>query len=175
MSLLMVAPGVTELASIDELVSISMLESIVVVRPTNRPGALGTQVLMDVVNAASAAGTTVMMHRSGAAVDSTADIDVRTGTGGGPDDCRAVEVGGIGLLIVRAEGSVWTIDFVSHRFVRSDRPVDRLLLVGSDWTGFEALWITQHVVRVKTIDGSYLTGHRLTRHDDRHEVLSDIA
>lgn len=174
MSQLMVSRRESDLAFVDELVSISMLETTIVIRPTRRPDALGTQVFSDVVNAAIAAGSTVVLHRLDAVVDSTVAIDLPAGTGVGLDEAVLVEPGGVGLLTVRSESATWSIDFGSDRFVRSDGPVDRLSITGSDWIAFEAMWITPQLVRALTVDGSYVTGRRTLRHPCQQDGRDDL-
>ena len=159
----MVAPGPVGLADVDELVSISMHEKIVVVRPRMKPDALGTQVLADVVNAATLAGSTVVLHRRDGLVDSTAAIEVPAAEENGADVPAAVAPAGVGFLELRSEGAIWTIDYGRSRFVRSDRPPDRLFLDASDWTSFEAVWIGPQVVSALTVDGSYVAGRRAFR------------
>lgn len=173
MSQLMVTPSAADLAFVDELVSISMLGTTIVVRPTRRPNALGTQVVTDVVNAATAADSTVVLHRRGAGVDPAVSMGGPTAHGVGHAEPAMVESVGTGLLIVRSESAVWTIDFGSDRFVRSDRPIDQLLLAGSDWTVFDAMWIAPQFVRALTVDGSYLTGRRKLRHPGQQDVRND--
>ncbi len=160
MSQLMVAPCFAELVESDELVSISMDETTVVVRSTTKPDAVGTQVLVDVINAATVAGSMVVLHRPGGLVDSNAASDGPPPNGDIAVEAVAAENVGIGFLEVRSEGPVWTIDVGSARFVRSDRPLDRRFLAVSDWTGFEAVWIGPQCVRALTVDGSYVAGRR---------------
>ena len=156
----MVTPGSAELVNVDELVSISMHETAVVVRPMRRPDALGTQVLVDVVNAANVAGSAVVLHRPGGLVDSDVAIDVPAASDDVATECVAA---GVGLVEVRSERLVWTIDYGSARFVRSDRPVESRFLAASDWTAFEEVWIGPQFLRVRTVDGSYVAGRRALR------------
>ena len=160
MSQLMVAPCLAELVDNDELVSISMHDSTVVVRPTTKPDAVGTQVLVDVINAATVAGSMVVLHRPGGLADSNAASDGPAPDGDVAVEAVAAETAGVGFLEVRSEGPVWTIDVGSARFVRSDRPLDRRFLAASDWTAFEAIWIGPQCVRALTVDGSYVAGRR---------------
>lgn len=160
MSQLMVAPCLAELVEIDELVSISMDETTVVVRPTTKPDAVGTQVLVDVINAATVAGSMVVVHRPGGLADSNAASDGPVPNGDVAVEAVAAVSAGVGFLEVRSEGPVWTIDVGSARFVRSDRPLDRRFLAASDWTAFEAVWIGPQCVRALTVDGSYVAGRR---------------
>ena len=184
MTQLMDAPAPTELVDVDELVSISMHETTVVVRPTRKPDALGTQVLIDVVNAATAAGSTVVLHRPGGLVDSNATIDIPAASDVVTAEPVAATTAGVGFVEVRSDGPMWTIDFGSARFVRTDRAIDRLFLAASDWTAFEAVWIGPEFVRALTVDGSYVAGRRIVRQPCEREtrdqprfpeMLRDIA
>lgn len=160
MSLLMDTPNSADLVNIDELVSISMNDTTVVVRPTKRPGALGTQVVVDVVNAATTAGSAVMLHSPEGLTDVCPDIDVPACSGDDGTEPVAVAAAGVGLVQVRTEGRVWTIDFGAARFVRTEHAIDRLFLAASDWTDFVAIWIGPRFVRARMADGSFVAGRR---------------
>lgn len=178
------AQGSSELVDVDELVSISMHEMTFVVRPTRQPDALGTQVLVDVVNAATVADSTVLLHRPGGLADPSAAIDQPPSSNDAAGEPHAAQIVGVGFLQLRSEAAVWTIDFGAARFVRSDRPLDRLFLAGADWTGFDAIWIGPQFVSALTVDGSYVAGRRAVQQscgrvvrDDRRapRMLRDIA
>ena len=175
MSLSMDAPNSADLVNIDELVSISMHEMTVVVRPTSRPEALGTQVLVDVVNAATVAGSTVALHRPERFVGSHVAADAPDWFGDDASESDgtepvAVTTAGVGLVQIRSEGRVWTIDYGSARFVRTDRPIDRRFLAASDWTDFETIWIGPRDVRALTVDGSYVAGRRSSQQPCVREI-----
>lgn len=183
MTQLMVPLASAELANVDEVLSISMLGDTVVARLNSTPDAIGTQVLSDVVNAASVAGSTVMLHRRGWQVDSSVSIEMPSaeGTTGEPLE---VETAGIGLLQVRTDGAMWTIDVGSARFIRTDRPLHRLFLSASTWTSYDAVCIAPQYVRACTREGSYVASRRnpitpaigATRDDPGvPQLLSDIA
>lgn len=184
-SQLVVAPGPPELATVDELLSVSMHGSSVVIRSARQPDALGTQVFVDVVNAANAAGSTVVLRHPPAVDDSfVGAIDMPEAMEAVDASSLAAEVAGVGLLMIRTAGCLWTIDIGRDRFVRSDGTVDRWFLTAANWTAFDAMWIAPRRVCARAVDGSYVTGHRTTggscrrdARDDRRDVrlLSDTA
>lgn len=174
----------TEPVDVDELVSISMHELVVVVRPKRKPDALGTQVLADVVNAATTAASTVVLHRRDSHVESHAGIERQAGTVDEPETPIPVRAAGVGILDLRADGAIWTIDFGSASLVRSDRPVDRLFIGESAWTPFDAVWIGPQYISALTADGSLLAGRRahqppirqaISRHGQDRSLLRHSA
>ena len=155
----MVAPGPAELADVEELVSISM-HGMVVVRAKRKPDVLVTQVVTDVVNAATLAGSTVALHCGHGSVDPNTAIDGSAAHDKDAAAPTAIRPVGVGVLELRAEGAIWTVDFGTARFVRSDRPPHRLFLDVSYWTSFDAIWIGPTFVTALTADGSYIVGRR---------------
>ena len=169
----MVAPGPAELVNVDELVSVSMHEMVVVVRPKKRSDVLGTRVLTDVVNAATLAGSTVVLHRRDGSVDSKAAIEEPAASAHGVGVPVPAEPAGVGFLALRSEGAIWTIDFGQSRLVRSDSPPDRLFLDASDWTLFEAVWIGPNFLSALLVDGTYVAGRRAFRQQCGPAVVDD--
>lgn len=159
------APG-PELAAVDEIVTITMRGSCVVLQPTCELDGVRTRVFVDALNAAVSSGS-VVMH---VASDADSDSDAAGAAGDveqlavdtwpvepAPADVTVVRAG---VVRVPAADVLWTVDVGAGRFVRSDTEVDVRFLVDTDWTAYRCMWFTPSTVTAATATGSYVLGHR---------------
>jgi hypothetical protein len=76
--------------------------------------------------------------------------------------CRPldVEVVRTGIIQIRTERTIWTIDVSRGRFCQSQAPVDIRFLDPAAWTPVIAICVTRTKVCALAADGSLITSNR---------------
>lgn len=140
------------------LLTVSMVDGVVVVRPQADIDLDATDALRRAVAAALESGTTVMLALDPevARAPSEWPRPASTHDDDTPRGCAAHTVSA-GYVRLCAGDETWTLDLVRRRFCRSARPVDPHFVTSDQWTSIVAAWITPGRTTVLTERDTYVS------------------
>lgn len=127
-----------------------------------------TTALAEVVNAAAATHTVVVLDPEPVRCDdgfATASLPAAEVACPEHDHCSPAEVQVVGSGIVRiaAETSAWLVDLAHGRFCRTEGRVDPHFIERSSWTPLVAVCVTPTRLRALTADGALVSAIRAHR------------
>lgn len=146
-------------------VVIEVSGSNIVIRPTCDVDTAYTMALADVINAASATGTCVVIDSAPIRCDDTFaayELPVADRTCSLHPTCHTfdAEFAMAGIVRLHTEGTVWLIDVSRSRFCQLDAQVDPRFLGDDAWTPVVAVCVTPALLIALCADGTRTSAKR---------------
>lgn len=140
------------------LLTVSMVDGVVVIRPQADIDLDATDTLRHAVAAAIAGGDTAMLALDEAVASAPSEWPhpVSPRDDEVPQGCAAHTVAA-GYVRLCAGDEYWTLDLVRQRFCRSATAVDPHFVRSDQWTSIVAVWITAGRTTVLTERGTYVS------------------